>query len=293
MATRSRTVLFLQYRNTLGRSKRPFPAAVRPSIDASESAGLISNEQSEVVVQMSILPPKWVDVVDEVEEVIGRIKEKLTTLQALQKKHLMPGFDDNLEDEETIERLNETIAKMFQDCKKKINKVHSEQKATDETAQTKVLGKNIQTALATKLQDLSTTYRKIQSSYLNKLRGRKNKSSTVFTAEENPEDEDLDVVFTDAQLAVVADNERVISQRERDINEIVKSIQGLAHIFQELQTMVIDQGTILDRIDYNIEQVAVHVEKAHGELTKVGTRGESRIGFHARTAETMCVGCPG
>lgn len=33
--------------------------------------------------------------------------------------------------------------------------------------------------------------------------------------------------------------------------------------------MVIDQGTILDRIDYNIDMVATNVEEAVKELDKV------------------------
>ena len=35
----------------------------------------------------------------------------------------------------------------------------------------------------------------------------------------------------------------------------VKSIEDLSTIFKELAVLVIDQGTILDRIDFNMEQV--------------------------------------
>lgn len=35
----------------------------------------------------------------------------------------------------------------------------------------------------------------------------------------------------------------------------MKSIEDLSTIFKELAVLVIDQGTILDRIDYNMEQV--------------------------------------
>ena len=76
-------------------------------------------------------------------------------------------------------------------------------------------------------------------------------------------------MFTDAQMQVVESNERQISEREREINEIVKSINGLALVFKELNTMVIDQGTILDRIDYNIEQTNLNLEAGHEELKKV------------------------
>jgi syntaxin 16 len=54
------------------------------------------------------------------------------------------------------------------------------------------------------------------------------------------------------------------------LNEIAKSISTLADVFKDLQVMVIDQGTILDSIEYNIEQTVVHVQEAVKEL-KVAT----------------------
>lgn len=62
-------------------------------------------------------------------------------------------------------------------------------------------------------------------------------------------------------------NEAVISQREREIEDIAQSIIDLANIFQEIQTMVIDQGSMLDRIDYNVERMATDVKAADKELT--------------------------
>lgn len=64
-------------------------------------------------------------------------------------------------------------------------------------------------------------------------------------------------------------NEATIDQREREINQIAKSIHQLAEIFRDLQTLVIDQGTMLDRIDYNIEQSAIQLKEATVQLDKV------------------------
>lgn len=62
-------------------------------------------------------------------------------------------------------------------------------------------------------------------------------------------------------------HEALIAQREREIDEIAKGIIDLASIFQELQAMVIDQGSMLDRIDYNVERMATDVKAADKELT--------------------------
>lgn len=87
------------------------------------------------------------------------------------------------------------------------------------------------------------------------------------------QDEEADVSYSQSMLqqqpATLTSNDAAINQREREITDIAKGIIELADIFKELQTMVIDQGTMLDRIDYNIENMAVHVKAAEKELVQV------------------------
>ena len=78
-------------------------------------------------------------------------------------------------------------------------------------------------------------------------------------------------------------NDHVIAQREREINEIAKGIIELADIFKDLQTMVIDQGTMLDRIDYNVERMATDVKAADKELTVVCSSIPGSLGQNPMT----------
>lgn len=71
------------------------------------------------------------------------------------------------------------------------------------------------------------------------------------------------------QLVISGANDVAIAQREREINDIAKGIIELSDIFRELQTMIIDQGTMLDRIDYNVERMATDVKQADTELKVV------------------------
>lgn len=68
------------------------------------------------------------------------------------------------------------------------------------------------------------------------------------------------------QQTTLTSNDAAITQREREITDIAQGIIELADIFKELQSMIIDQGTMLDRIDYNVERMAVDVKAADKEL---------------------------
>lgn len=52
--------------------------------------------------------------------------------------------------------------------------------------------------------------------------------------------------------------EVLADERDREVRNILQSINDLAQIMKDLSVLVIDQGTILDRIDYNMEMVSHH-----------------------------------
>lgn len=75
------------------------------------------------------------------------------------------------------------------------------------------------------------------------------------------------------QAALVMNRE--VQQREREIRAIAKSVNELAEIFQDMAKLVHEQGTILDRIDYNIETAKTHVTEAKKELGQAATYASS------------------
>ena len=69
-----------------------------------------------------------------------------------------------------------------------------------------------------------------------------------------------------SQQKMLHSNDAVIAQREREIEDIAQGIIELSDLFRDLQTMVIDQGTMLDRIDYNVERMHTDVKSAEKEI---------------------------
>ncbi len=61
-------------------------------------------------------------------------------------------------------------------------------------------------------------------------------------------------------------NQQDIVRRDKELREILKSIVELQELFKEFSSMVIEQGTILDRIDYNIETASTLVKQGNENL---------------------------
>lgn len=64
-----------------------------------------------------------------------------------------------------------------------------------------------------------------------------------------------------------ADN-RFLQLREKEMEHIMNSMEELNQVFHNINTAVIHQGSLLDRIDYNIENVQMSVQQGVVELTK-------------------------
>lgn len=74
--------------------------------------------------------------------------------------------------------------------------------------------------------------------------------------------------FNDIQIQQTAAIVDDTVERDQEVVKIIESVNELAQIMKDLAVLVIDQGTILDRIDYNIQQVAAHVEDGVVQIKK-------------------------
>jgi hypothetical protein len=75
--------------------------------------------------------------------------------------------------------------------------------------------------------------------------------------------------FTPEQEEAVAYNRENVQERLNEIKQIARSMNQLASMFQEIHMMVVEQGTLLDRVDQNLVSARQQTEEAVKELTKV------------------------
>lgn len=282
MTTRSLTEVFVLMRNNATQSRHIYSEqrmSDRMSLVSAESEAvhlLISNGTSD-----TRQPPGWVDSLEEAQYSLSRLRGKLRELEALHARHLhRPTLDDSSEEEMKIEILTKEVTRMVSSTHRTIQQIRLHSNSEARHGKEQRLSYNVVSSLVTSLQELSNAFRESQGNYLRKLSSREERSKQYFTMPDELEAEQQsaeDVLFglppgggalTSQQLLVLADNTVQAEQRETEVRKIVSSIVDLNSIFKDLAHMVVDQGTVLDRIDYNVERTQGQVTSGLQQLQK-------------------------
>merc|ERR1711977_108595 len=190
-------------------------------------------------------------------------------LTRIHKTALKPTFDDSGDNaQQMIEVMTREITALFRKAERKLKSLSQYQSPSSDNSR---LIRNVQQSIAAELQKLSQEFRKQQKGYLQRLRKQQEvvALSPTFGGPSLLDDNgDFDSGFTESQILKSRESENLVVEREKDIQTIVRSVEELATIMRDLSVLVIDQGSVVDRIDYNMEQVSTHVEEGVKELVK-------------------------
>lgn len=224
------------------------------------------------------LPPKWVDDVFDVEQIIKEVDGKLTKLTDMYKNHVLMRFEEEERQREgdAAEVLAREITKKLKTAQQKITQIGN----SSETNTDAKVRLNVQRTLATRVQSLSLDLRKAQKDHMMKIERQQNISNPVFL------DDPLEAGYVDisrSDMATLETSEKMVRERAAEIERLAKSIDELATIFKNLAVLVIDQGSILDRIDANMELVVERTQKGVEELNKANTYSQSNMFIYCMT----------
>lgn len=276
MATRNLTAKYDSIRSQLhSGSKRPRDyndGSLLGDSDASDNErglGLGAGVSSE-------MPPEWVDINDTIHRDMTKIKDAIRALTKLHAQRLKVTFGDDViaEQEREIEILTSEITRLLKTCEKNVKMIAIVGNTGKLSNQERNVRLNVMRALATDIQNQSKTFRTAQKDFLKNLREQETSGNTFgFDGDSDSravlgDDDALDKGFSVEQEQALEELNERASEREKEIIKVAQSINELAQLFKELNVLVIEQGTILDRIDYNVEQTVVKVKQGVTELEK-------------------------
>ena len=234
-----------------------------------------------------------------------RIRTRKSKLRELQQKHLVrPDFEDDgaHREQETIKELTEDLTAVFTHTRRLIKYAEFispisilyssfafriiEDSDREPHRSLSTLKENVITALFFDLNNMLGEFRSSQSHYVKQIDARKRNVDTFLLSSDsnNPYESSFlsqEAAQTDEELTVdqiqqIIANEHMVKEREREVIKISKSILELNTLFKDLAVLVVDQGTILDRIDFNIEQTSMRIKAAHRHVQKAYEGHKSR-----------------
>jgi syntaxin 16 len=129
---------------------------------------------------------------------------------------------------------------------------------------------NAMKGMTAKVRGAAVRFRTVQKDFLLKMKKREDFPQGVFEEFQDDDtlkiDEIMEQGFTPQQMEEIQRLRREGAEREKQIAQIATSINELAQMFKELSVLIVEQGSIIDRIDYNIDQTKTHVQKGLQEL---------------------------
>jgi syntaxin 16 len=233
--------------------------------------------------------PVWVATVERVRDVEAAVRSRMARLKELHAAHLKPQFGkDEEKEEQAINALTAEIKREFQEAEKAIKRMVAVEgaSAAERGADQQKLLQNVQLSLVTQMSALSKHFGDEQRKYLSEVKKQKERAKKLVTfGSRTPEEEEqerrevmlqqyLEKGFTAEQVQALTFNEQMIAERDAELQHILSSIVDLHDVFKDLHSLVIDQGTLLDRIDYNVEETKQQVVKGTQELHRMLVRQE-------------------
>lgn len=293
MATRDRTALFLRYREearALHRRKQTSETSP-DSNDFYHNDINDSQHTSNIIVRKAGMEPEWLFSYNELKADIAEMEKKLDQISALYAKHLLPSFGDTdtSEIEHDIRLLSHRLNELLHSVEQKLRAISRQNERDTSTNDVeKDIRTNIQKRFATPLQQISILFRKKQKRYLEKLKemreaysepGERQQSAFLIEDNEIQSNNLPNSQLSQHQMLTVENASALAQERTRELNRVAANINDLATLVKDIASLVVDQGTVLDRIDYNLEETKVKTNSAVRELRIADRYQRKRYAF--------------
>ncbi|GIQ84544.1 syntaxin-16 [Kipferlia bialata] len=201
--------------------------------------------------------PEWLQLANSVKADLTEVERNMTAVQQGRADRQRNILDDQLD--VRLDVLTQKITRLFREATGKVSRM-SRIPARGEAA---VVKGSVVKTLSSQISNLSTAFRQDQAVFLRDLRQR----SGVVRADSSLQDEETQ--YRESRLAQVLSAEHTrVEDVQQDVMNVVRSISDLGQMAKDMSMLVVDQGTLLDRIDYNMTVALDDVEAGVTDLTK-------------------------
>ena len=229
--------------------------------DKFTSQLISSNDRIEL---QNLQPPRYMDMYEQCNNLLQDLEIEFNKLKEEQQKRIVPSFDETNTKliNQNIQMISDRMTQKLKKCKyltKELKTLLANSSLDDN------IKINMYQNLLNRLAEISREMQINEEKYIQKyqeLNGYEESYNTINNTN------NLDSIET-FQSHVFNSNKKkvdITKERNKEIDQMVNTVTELKNIFQDVSNMVISQGTILDRIDYNTYQGRHNIRRGNREL---------------------------
>ena len=209
----------------------------------------------------------YLEIFHNTEILYTELNNDMNSLKKKQKERIKTKVyeSENKQIDREIEKIIKSMTEKVKLCEINIKEISSIPDSYLSNIHCKIKD-NIKINLSQKFHDFSCEFRKNNQQFMEDIQKLGTKSSIID--DEDTSLKDFDRKHSNNFFFMQDEVNSQIKQRNECIDSLLSSINELTSIFKDLQTVVQEQGTILDRIDYNIDIAMDNTKKAYGHINE-------------------------
>ena len=228
--------------------------------------------------------PKYIETYEKCNDLLKEFEIEFNNLKEEQQKSVVPNFNDTQSKliSQNIQIISKTMTEKLQKCKQYSTELKNMLATSNLDENIKI---NMYQNLLNRLAETSKKLQINEEIYLKKYQ-ELNGGDEIITSNSNPMN--FGSIFLESNSFETNQtlfnfnsnkkfNERYSSlkARNKDLDQIITTVNDLHAIFDEVANMVIYQGTILDRIDYNIYETRYNIRRGNKQMEEEHERLKS------------------
>ena len=231
--------------------------------------------------------PKYMEIYEQCNNLLKDLDIEFNKLKEEQQKRIVPSFNEAESKliNQNIQMISDKMTKKLKKCKFLSKELKTLLASSDIDDNIKI---NMYQNLLNRLAETSRALQINEELYLQKYQELNGYDESFFSNNQNNNIintinnniNNYDSIETNQTQNFLSINSTakkldVAKERNKEIDVMVNTVNELKKIFEEVSNMVILQGTILDRIDYNTYQSRHHIRRGNRELEETHERLKS------------------
>ena len=265
-----RYLTILQKLNTHYNKENNSKALISEDISNNRYTSKLISSNDKIELQ-NVSTPKYMQLYEECNNILKDFDIEFNKLKEEQQKRIVPNFNETESKliTQNIQMISSKMTQQLKKCKQLAKELKIQLSLSDLDENVKI---NMYQNLLNRLAETTRALQINEEMQLQKYQEFNGVEDSFFNLNNY---DSIETNQTQNFKSIDTKKLDVNKERNKEIDQIVKTVNELKEIFMDVSELVIAQGTILDRIDYNTYQTRHNIRRGNKEMEETHERLKS------------------